>query len=172
MISSHSSRLLVAIFRPGYVSCLPLENETASESRILLKHSDWLSSRLQRMVLGAPRLTRQCTTQIAFKGTQIDRSYWCTDCSWKTSQIFHMSPPRWEKDWNIRNLAWITIGLCTWTRTICSSLEIKEWIDLERDLEKLKELKKLLFTLLSRPFVIKGHLFFLVTVTVFQTFWD
>ena len=75
------------------------------------------------------------------------------------SQIFHMSTMRWEKDWNIRNIALITIGLCTWKSTACSSIGIEEWIDLKRDLEELKELGKLLFTLLSRLLVIKGHLF-------------
>ena len=161
VIASHSGRLLVAIFRSRYVSCLLWDYETASESRLLLKHSDWLASLLQRMVLRALRLTRQCTTQIAFKSTQIDRSYWCTDWSWKTSLRFSIWAHRgWEKDWNIRNLAWITIGLCTWKSTACSSFEIKEWIDLERDLEELKEFEKLSFTLLSRSLVVKGHLFF------------
>ena len=40
VIASHSGRLLVAIFRSRYISCPLLGDETASESRILLKHSD------------------------------------------------------------------------------------------------------------------------------------
>ena len=127
-IASHSGRLLVAIFRSRYMLVVvsqrvkQLRNleyfeSTQTDSPVCykgwcLEHSDWLANVPLRLLLKALRLiVHTMVHRLLLK---------------YLSQIFHMSTPRWEKDWNIRNLAWITIGLCTWKSTACSSFKIKD----------------------------------------------